>query len=208
MGSDDGYDDEKPVHRVNLPGFWIMQTEVTNVQYERCVDAGTCTKPDNDSWDKPEQANYPVTDVDWNQAKTYAEWMGGRLPTEAQWEKAACGTDGRIYPWGNDAPDDKFLNYNGNIGQTTEVGSYPPGQSPYGALDMAGNVWEWTSSKYQPYPYQADDSREDLSGEASRALRGGAFLFNVVIVRCASRLANYPDYTNHIVGFRVVSPGR
>jgi len=208
MGSDNGASNEKPVHPLNLLGFWIMQTEVTNAQYKRCVDAGNCTKPVNDSWDKPEQANYPVTHVDWNQAKTYAEWMGGSLPTEAQWEKAACGTDGRIYPWGNDAPDDKFLNYNGNIGQTTEVGSYPPGQSPYGALDMAGNVWEWTSSKYQPYPYQADDSREDLSGEASRVLRGGSFVNSRDRVRCASRDGSIPNDRNFDVGFRVVSPGR
>ena len=208
MGSNNGESNEKPVHPLNLLGFWIMQTEVTNAQYKRCVDAGTCTEPGNDGWNQPEASNYPVTDVDWNQAKAFAEWVGGSLPTEAQWEKAACGTDGRIYPWGNDAPDDKFLNYNDNLSHTTEVGSYPPGQSPYGALDMAGNVWEWTSSQYQPYPYQADDGREELSGEASRVLRGGAFNYYGYFVRCAYRYANLPDFTNFNVGFRVVSPGR
>jgi len=201
------FENEAPQQSFDVPGFWIMRTEVTNAQYKRCVDAGKCTAPDNDSWDKSEFSNYPITDVDLHQAKTFAEWMGGSLPTEAQWEKAACGTDGGIYPWGNDAPDDKFLNYKGNIGHTTEVGSYPQGQSPYGALDMAGNVWEWTSSQYQPYPYQVDDGREDLGGEASRVLRGGAFGDNDFNVRCADRGRVTPDIRYNHVGFRVVSPG-
>jgi len=207
MGSDNGASDEKPVHKVYLDEFWIMRTEVTNAQYKKCVAASVCAQPNNDSWDKPEQANYPVTHVDWQQAKTYAAWVGGRLPTEAEWEKAACGTDGHISPWGNDAPNDQLLNYNGKIGHTTEVGSYPSGKSPYGVLDMAGNVWEWTSSKYQPYPYQADDGREELTGNDSRVLRGGSFYGDEGYVRCAYRLNNYPNGRPYDVGFRVVSPG-
>ncbi len=201
------FENEGPQQTFSVPGFWIMQTEVTNEQYKRCVDAGKCTKPANDSWDKPESGNYPVTDVDWHQAETYAEWVGGGLPTEAQWEKAARGVDGRIYPWGNDAPTDQFLNYNGKIGHTTEVGSYPSGKSPYGVLDMAGNVWEWTSSKYQPYPYKADDGREDLTGDEGRVLRGGSFLYRRYVVRCAYRYGNLPLVRDFNVGFRVVSPG-
>jgi len=206
MGSDNGASDEKPAHRVDLDEFWIMRTEVTNAQYKKCVEASVCERPNINTWDKPEQANYPVTHVDWQQAKTYAAWVGGRLPTEAEWEKAACGTDDRTYPWGNDEPTAQLLNYNNNVGHTTEVGSYPQDQSPYGALDMAGNVSERTSSQYQPYPYQADDGREELTGDKDRVLRGGAFDYDVDYVRCAFRYGFEPDYGNYRVGFRVVSP--
>jgi len=207
MGSDNGDEDEKPVHTVNVAGFWIMQTEVTNGQYKQCVDAGECTKPANEGWEKPESSNYPVTDVDWHQANAYAEWVGGHLPTEAHWEKAACGTDGRIYPWGNEAPNDLRLNYNNQIGDTTEVGSYPNGKSPYGAFDMAGNVWEWTSSQYQAYPYQADDGREASTGGDPRVVRGGSFVGNDSDVRCASRNLYFPGNRYSYFGFRVMSPG-
>ena len=201
------FEDEGPQQSLNVPGFWIMQTEVTNGQYKRCVDVGKCTKPGNDSWDKPEFSDYPVTDIDWHQAQTFAAWSGGRLPNEAQWEKAACGTHGLIYPWGNEAPDDQHLNYTNKIGHTTMVSSYPLGQSPYGVLDMAGNVQEWTSSIYRPYPYKADDGREELTGSDARSLRGGAFTDDNYMVRCASRNSNHSDFRSYYVGFRVVSLG-
>ena len=202
-----GTDNENPQTKITLPAFWIMRTEVTNAQYKLCVDAGKCTKPDNARWDKPENGNDPVTHVDWSQARTYAAWVGGRLPTEAEWEKAACGTDERVYPWGNAEPNDQRLNYNNKVGHTSAVGSYPAGASAYGALDMAGNVWEWTSSQDRGYPYKADDGREDPTGEDARSLRGGAFNSDEYVVRCARRDRYNATFTYRGVGFRVVSPG-
>ena len=208
MGSPAGVDadDEHPQTEVTLPAFWIMPTEVTNAQYKLCVDAGKCTKPDNARWDKSENGNDPVTDVDWHQAHAYAAWVEGRLPTEAEWEKAACGTDGRVYPWGNAEPNDQRLNYNKKVGHTSAVGSYPAGASPYGALDMAGNVWEWTSSLYQSYPYRNNDGRENAEGDARRVVRGGAWYDNLGSVRCACRNSDAPDGGDYDSGFRVVAP--
>jgi formylglycine-generating enzyme required for sulfatase activity len=152
MGSETS-DNEKPIHTVNLDAFWIDKTEVTNAMYATCVDAGVCNPPSNtisytrkSYYGDSEFAEYPVIYVDWNMAKTYCGWAGRRLPTEAEWEKAGRGTGGNIYPWGNDAPNNSLLNYNSEVGDTTEVGAYPDGASVYSALDMAGNVWEWVSS--------------------------------------------------------------
>ena len=181
MGLDEGGFDEKPRHEVELDAFWIMQTEVTNEQYEKCVTADVCSPPFNPDWGADDfWANYdthPVTEVTWEQAATYAEWAGGRLPTEAEWEKAARGTDGRRYPWGNTTPSEQRLNYNDNVGDTQPVGSYPDGASPYGALDMAGNVWEWVADWYGE-EYYATSPRENPTGPAQgerRVLRGGAY---------------------------------
>ncbi len=179
---------------------------MTNAQYKLCVDAGKCTKPNNAHWDKSENSNDPVADVDWHQARAYAAWVGGRLPTEAEWEKAACGTDGRIYPWGNAEANEKRLNYNKKVGHTSAVGSYPAGVSPYGALDMAGNVSEWTSSRALLYPYRDDDGRENAEGDARRVVRGGAWVNSQGFVRCASRHYLDPGLRNLNLGFRVVAP--
>ncbi|MEZ4867197.1 MAG: SUMF1/EgtB/PvdO family nonheme iron enzyme [Caldilineaceae bacterium] len=181
------YDDEKPQHQVMVADFWILRTELTNWQYGECVRAGVCEAPDNSRWDKPQLRNWPVTDVSWRQATAYAHWRGGRLPTEAEWEKACRGADVRIYPWGDEPPTRDLANFNFNEGTMADVGSYEQGQSPYGLLDMAGNVWEWTSSQSQNYPYQADDGREEQTGNAARTLRGGAFSGIEVDVRCAGR---------------------
>ena len=125
MGSNKGDNDEQPVHRVTLDGFWIMRTEVTTAQYAGCVDAGACTAPGNSRWRDSQYADRPVTDVNWEQAQTYAEWAGGRLPTEAEWEKACRGDDLRPYPWGDADPSPELLNFDGSgIGA---VGSYPAG---------------------------------------------------------------------------------
>lgn len=181
MGNDDGSDAE-PANIVYLDAFWIDQTEVTNKQYAFCVTSGACIQPLNmkspmrsSYYGDYQFQNYPVVYVDWYMAKAYCEWTGRRLPTEAEWEKAARGTDGRIYPWGNSPPNDTLLNYNSPNRDTTQVGKYPNGRSPYDAYDMAGNVWEWVSSLHLPYPYDKADERENLAVYGDRVLRGGAW---------------------------------
>ena len=210
MGSDDGKADEQPVHKVYLDAFWIGETEVTNKQYEACVNQGTCDVPasfrsynQKGYYGYPQFINYPVLYVNWDQAKTYCTWAGGRLPTEAEWEKAARGTDGRTYPWGNATPNDNLLNYNSNLFDTTEVGKYPDGQSIYGAYDMAGNVWEWVSSIYRPYPYNSLDGREDMTLVDFRVLRGGSWLVSDADARTFNRYhLDQKETFNNIIGFR------
>jgi len=201
MGSDTGNADEKPVHKVFLAEYSIDKYETTNAQYAECVNAGKCTAPHEtksytrDSYyGNPEFANYPVIYVDWNQAKSYCEFAGKRLPTEAEWEKAARGTDGRSYPWGNNEPNDTLLNYNWKVGDTTKVGSYPSGASPFGVLDMAGNVFEWTSSDYKAYPYIANDGREDLLSNNNKVLRSLAW--NERDFPSTNRFTNPNNYLN------------
>jgi formylglycine-generating enzyme required for sulfatase activity len=212
MGSDTQQDpsadnDETPQHSLDVAGFWIMRAEVTIAQYAKCVQAGVCSEPGYERWNDPAYAEHPVTYVTWLQANDYAKWVGGQLPTEAEWEKACRGTDGRIYPWSNETPTADLANFNSNVGDTTPVGSYPQGASPFGVLDMAGNVWEWTASKYAGYPYTANDGREDLAGDAARTLRGGSWFNAEFIVRCAARYGFDPDSRSVSYGFRVLSPG-
>ena len=157
MGSDDSEpgagDSEKPRHKVHVEAFWIDRTEVTNAQYKQCVDAGACSPPQvqgSTPYDRYYTSraydDYPVAWVTSYQAQAYAEWVGGRLPSEAEWEYAARGPDGHTYPWGDRAPNGSLLNYDDEIGGTMKVSSYPDGASWCGALNMAGNVWEWTRS--------------------------------------------------------------
>ncbi len=212
MGSNEGdalaRADEKPQTSVDADGFWVMRTEVTNAQYRRCVAAGACTAPNNTRWNDPAYADHPVTGVTWQQANDYTGWVGGRLPTEAEWEKACRGTAGGIYPWGDAAPTADRANFFPNTGGTMPVGSYSPqGDSPYGVADMAGNVWEWTSSQPLPYPYAAEDGREDPGGEGKRVLRGGAWYLSADYVRCASRFSFGENYGYYDFGFRVVMVG-
>jgi formylglycine-generating enzyme required for sulfatase activity len=215
MGSDPEVDSlafayETPQHTVHLDGFWIMRTEVTNEQYARCVEADACTPPGNDRWHREESAREPVTHVDWYQASAYAAWVGGRLPTEAEWEKACRGQDGRIYPWGNEDPELAQLNYwSSGLNGVVQVGSYPPGAN--GLFDMAGNVWEWTSSKLPPWE-DAEVALRMLSGVRKdpevRTWRGGSWGSDERTLRCAHRLGDYPLFRYDNVGFRVVSsPG-
>jgi formylglycine-generating enzyme required for sulfatase activity len=176
MGSDRSKT-EQPVHTVYLDAFWIDRTEVTNAGYRKCVEVGTCSQPRDTGWyNDPNRAEHPVVWVDWYQAKTYCEWAGKRLPTEAEWEKAARGTDGRTFPWG-EGIDCDHAHYSGcpwTFGETAPVGSKPAGASPYGALDMTGNVWEWVADWYDPDYYSQSPDRNPpgpASGE-TRVLRG------------------------------------
>jgi formylglycine-generating enzyme required for sulfatase activity len=208
MGSDEADPeaerDEKPQHTPHLDAYWIDQTEVTNAMYARCVETGACTAPMHSApYKLPEYAQHPVFGVTWFQAQEYCLWAGRRLPTEAEWEKAARGTDGRRYPWGNAAPDLNLLNFGKLIGDTSEVGSYPAGASPYGALDMAGNVWEWVSDGYRA-DYYAHSPEVNPPGGASanqRVVRGGAWGVDARAVRVANRFWAFPG-RNDTDGFR------
>jgi formylglycine-generating enzyme required for sulfatase activity len=191
MGSDEGDSDERPVHTVYLDAFHIDRTEVANAQYQACVEAGACDAPSNTTYyDNSNYAQHPVVHVSWDDADAYCRWAGKRLPTEAEWEKAARGTDGRRYPWGNSEPDCNKANYNDCVGLTTEVGSYPAGASLYGVLDMAGNVWEWVADWYDPGYYSQSPTRNPPgpdSGEL-RVLRGGSWYRSTPSgIRCALR---------------------
>ncbi|MCB0160149.1 MAG: SUMF1/EgtB/PvdO family nonheme iron enzyme, partial [Caldilineaceae bacterium] len=215
MGSDDGDDNERPVHTVYLDEYWIMQTEVTNAQYARCVDAGACRAPDNDRWEDRAYVDHPVTHVSWDGGVAYAAWLSAqagraiRLPTEAEWEKAARGTDFRTYPWGDDPPTADLANFDENVGDTTPVGAYPDGASPYGVLDMAGNVMEWTGDCYASDYYAESPARNPTGPSCAdgRGVRGGAWLFGPYFVRAADRGGDYPDSRDDYLGLRLASPG-
>jgi formylglycine-generating enzyme required for sulfatase activity len=198
------YGNEAPVTAVPLDGFWIMRTEVTNAAYATCVKAQACIEPNSDTWADASAADYPVTNVTWYHASQYAAWVGGRLPTEAEWEAACRGPNDQIFPWGNDLLASAIGNFGDREDGTMPVGSYPDGASPFGVLDMAGNVWEWTSSHYTEYPYAADDGREAPGDDGQRVVRGGSFSNGFQDVRCSMR-----DYYDLFVedgngGFRVV----
>jgi formylglycine-generating enzyme required for sulfatase activity len=212
------FDDEMPQHQVTLDAYQIMRYEVTNRQYAQCVKNGTCQGGGLEYQDDAGNilnrlndeayANHPVVTVSWFQAETYCQWIGARLPTEAEWEKAARGPstgsgDGRTYPWGENI-DCSLANYwgkdGGCVGDTTPVGSYPVGVSPYGVYDMAGNVWEWTSDWYDIYP--GGDRSTFTEVETYRVLRGGAWDYSGNDVRSVNRDNGAPGLINDNVGFR------
>ncbi len=205
-----GSDDEKPIHQVILDAFYIDTYEVTNARYKACVDAGGCTLlyqtvpyARSNYYGNPEFNDYPMINVDWNQASAYCQWRGGNLPTEAQWEKAARGTDGRTYPWGEDISCYK-LSYNNCKGGATKVGSYESGKSPYGIYDLAGNVEEWTADWYSDTYYQNSPSKNPLGPDSGeyRVRRGGSWNNNDYNVRSASRDVMTPNYFSNYLGFR------
>jgi formylglycine-generating enzyme required for sulfatase activity len=203
MGSDNGDKDEKPVHTVYLNDFYIDKYEVTNALYKDCVTAGVCAQPQNvRNYDNSQYANHPVVYVDWNMAKAYCEWRGAQLPTEAQWEKAARGTDGRTYPWGEGIECNK-ANYLGCVDDTKTVGSYENGQSPYGLYDMAGNVWEWTADWYSDTYYQSSPAENPPGPDSGqyRVLRGGALNQDAYLLRDSARLGVNP--ANVFLGFGI-----
>ncbi len=196
--------DEKRGDNVYVGAFSIDKHEVTVALYRKCVEAGKCSNDGLTSWkkcnwDKSGREDHPMNCVDWYQAKKYCAWARKRLPTEAEWEKAARGTDGKIYPWGN-----RWDSSRANVGEhgTVSVGSYPSGASPYGVYDMAGNVWEWTSSLYKPYPYKAEEGREDPKAKGFRVLRGGSWNLTAEDARTSFRLRNVPVLRFPYFGFR------
>jgi formylglycine-generating enzyme required for sulfatase activity len=191
--------DELPRHVIELPAFELSLAPVTNGQYAAFVRDGGAELPAH--WGgglpPPELDNHPVTFVDWFAARAFCAWAGGRLPTEAEWEKGARGTDGR----------NRSLAAVGTglkRGSTARVGAHARGASPYGLLDMAGNVWEWVSSGYAPYPYDPGDGRENASGPVERVLRGGSFASpDLSYARCAMRSRSRPSRRQAHIGFRV-----
>ncbi len=220
-GSADGDEmalsDEKPQRSVDLPAYWIGRAPVTTAQFARFVKAtGYRTHAERDgyswgwpgnNWHRIKGANWryprglgssiegkvdhPVLQINWNDARMFCDWAGLALPTEEQWEKAARGTDGRIWPWGDELPTIEHCNINNNVGDTTPIGQYSPkGDSPYGCVDMAGNVWEWVGSWY------LEDSR--------LAWRGGAWNDNEQHASTVYRYINQAHYRHSAVGFRVV----
>jgi formylglycine-generating enzyme required for sulfatase activity len=235
MGSHDGDDDEKPEHKVTLGPYAMDKTEVTVAAYAACVKAGACTEPDGYQSTGSKQLctygasgkeQHPVNCVDWTQAEKFCRWKGGRLPTEAEWEHAARGSDGRKYPWGNTEPNGRLANGCGRdcvalakrvLNQdwtaaawaddgweaTSPVGTFPAGASPFGLLDMAGNVWEWTSDWYGAYSSSNQVDPKGASSGATRVCRGGSwFNSSAAFLRAANRVRNDPSSRVADVGFR------
>ena len=199
------YPDEAPQHRVDVAELAMGRTPVTNDQYRMFVDSVGYQAPGHWLGGRAPtgRENHPVTYVDWHDAQAFCLWAGVRLPTEAEWEKTARGTDGRTWPWGETQPVATLINNDNTVGDTSPVNSYPDGASPYKALDMAGNVWEWTTSLYRLYPYISNDGREDCLSLERRALRGGTYNHPARNVRCADRHAAYPSARDVYIGFRV-----
>jgi len=218
--------DEKPMHSVYLDEFWIDKDEVTSEQFARFLNEEGNQEEDGVSWVDVEDEgskivyeggqyrsrngyeDHPVTSVSWYGAQAYCRWAGKRLPTEAEWEKAARGTDGRIWPWGNDWDEDKMNSSDTGPGHTTAVGSYPNGASPYGCMDMAGNAWEWVADRYQRDYYQTAPNRNPkgpTNQGISRVVRGGSWALLQGLCRCAGRFEFLPWVRKDDLGFRCAS---
>jgi len=188
--------------------FWIDKDEVTNQQYSNCVGLGNCTEPKfrnshtrKSYYGNEEFANYPVIFVNWNQARLYCESIGGRLPTLEEWKEASGGNvPGRTYPWGNEYPNSNLANYAGREGDTSEVGSYTMGASPYGVMDMAGNVWEWLDSKTGKKP----DCCGLTPGAQYQVLRGGAWSVDSIYLENTHQISDHFLSVSDDTGFRCV----
>jgi len=217
MGSPEGEGekDEHPKHEVVLDAYCMDRLEVTVQQYRRCVEEKKCTEPDKDTgcnWDEAARDKHPVNCVAWEQADTYCRWRGGRLPTEAEWEYGARGSDGRMYPWGDAEPGKQFC-WNGegndlgkgNRQSTCLVGSYPAGMSPFGLQDMAGNVYEWCQDLYGSYKKATDPmiNPGNPPEDPQRVLRGGSWVGGELLrMRAAFRGSVGVSRRNVSMGFR------
>lgn len=208
MGSAEGNEsineDEQPAHTVRLDAYWIDKTEVTNAMYQICIASKICSTPAQSRYYlEAHFADHPIIGVSWTQAKAYCAWAGRRLPTEAEWEMAARGTDGRMYPWGNISPTAELANFNQDVDGTSAVGSYPSGASPYGLLDMAGNAWEWVADGYDPLFYDNAPTLNPFTDEVEnlKVIRGGNWNSNANGVRSANRFWAFPG-RNDTDGFR------
>ena len=192
-------DDEEPRHDVIMKSFWMDQLEVTNGMYALCIQEGACPKDHpifsqqrSDYFFNPEYRDYPVVSVSWEEAATYCQWAGRRLPTEAEWERAARGDDLRTYPWGYEPPSWVYANSGNLVHDTSRVGSYAAGASPYGILDMAGNVWEWVDDLYDDNYYQTAATENPVGptqvpGRYLRVIRGGSYQDNIMEIRVSNR---------------------
>ncbi len=236
MGGMDVYreNDEQPAREVTLDAYWMDQVEVTNGMYNLCVQAGACLPPkeirsDNreNYFGSPEFQDYPVVYVTWDDADAYCKWAGRRLPTEAEWERAARGDDLRNYPWGDELPNEYTANFMNLIGDTSRVGSYAEGASPFGVLDLAGNVWEWVADRYEANYYSKAPSinpqspSEEEAQSFMRVIRGGSFQDDGVFLRLANRnfiegpnpkadpkSAEYHGKSSSKIGFRCAENGK
>ncbi len=222
MGGNDTHFSYHPAHEVSVADFYMDRWSVTNAEYKKFVDATGHPVPNYQvSWCDtegynwapqtraypPGRADHPVVLVTWEDAMAYAAWAHKRLPTEAEWERAARGLEGRRYPWGDAFSADRCNCKEAGLGETSPVGRFSPeGDTPEGLVDMIGNVWEWTNSLYRPYPYLANDGRESRQAVGFRVLRGASWVNDATIAHNLSRLdGDFQFYNN--VGFRcVVSP--
>jgi formylglycine-generating enzyme required for sulfatase activity len=223
MGRNDGPDDERPAHAVTLAAFAIDRLPVTNAQFAAFLNArGHSTATGERLYDYDDSdarihqvagkyvadggyENHPVVEPSWLGAREYCAWRGKRLPSEAEWEKAARGSDGRRYPWGNAAPDRTRAQFGARFNETAQVENFAAGASPYGVLGMVGNAWEWVSSAYRPYPYRADDGREDLTPGPIRSTRGGGHdspAEEITTTQRGRNLSRNPRAGHHNIGFR------
>lgn len=200
---------DNPEHTVTLSDFWIYQAKVTNQQYALCVKAGKCKAPDpvdDFTFKDLTHANDPVVGVNWQQASDYCGFVHGRLPTEAEWEKAARGPDGNIYPWGSNAPVCDFLNFNNCVGKITDVTTYQKGQSFYHALDMEGNVFEWVADWYDALYYRSSAGQDPQGPDAGqvRSVRSSSYKSKADQIAASTRFSDGPKDHRRDLGFRCV----
>jgi formylglycine-generating enzyme required for sulfatase activity len=200
----DWYQDETPARQVHLNAYYMDKYEVTNEEFKKFRKEVLGSVSKYSAEPKFNKSNHPVVGVSWQDAADYCQWVKGRLPTEAEWEKAARGADGRYYPWGNE-PDPTLANVRGmedGNRYTAPVGDYEESKSPFGIQDLAGNVWEWTADWYKPY--NRNNQKSDMYGELLKVIKGGSWQSNMDLARSAIRGKAIPDQPQNYIGFRCV----